>query len=67
MPEAPKVKSKRKSPHAWTTGGKRSIAHVEPIGSGAFGEVHKVCIAALDAQTNEGLDASTENRGGNDP
>jgi len=43
MPSAPKkVAGTNKSPYAWTTGNKRSITHVEPIGNGGFGEVHKV-------------------------
>jgi len=32
----------KKSVYAWTRGNKRSITHVELIGMGGFGEVHKV-------------------------
>lgn len=43
MPPIPKIAaSTSKSPYAWTTGNKRSITHVEAIGNGGFGEVHKV-------------------------
>jgi len=43
MPAPPKrAANTNKSPYAWTTGNKRSITHVAPIGNGGFGEVHKV-------------------------
>lgn len=32
----------KKSVYAWTRGNERSITHVELIGMGGFGEVHKV-------------------------
>ena len=42
MPPLERPSNGRKSVYAWTTGRKRSIAHVELIGKGGFGEVHKV-------------------------
>jgi len=42
MPPIQRPATTEKSIHAWTTGNKRSIAHVELIGKGGFGEVHKV-------------------------
>jgi hypothetical protein len=42
MPVTEKRATAKRSVYAWTTGNKRAIAHVEPIGKGGFGEVHKV-------------------------
>jgi hypothetical protein len=42
MPATEKRATAKRSVYAWTTGNKRSVAHVEPIGKGGFGEVHKV-------------------------
>jgi len=46
MPRSQNLTTAKKSVYAWTTGKKRSITHLEPIGKGGFGEVHKVCMMA---------------------